>query len=154
MRSPKACQLLPPSTVLNCIFVFVFVFAGAKLYMAILRTGRTFYHLEIAQQQFYSQPRNSSQIAMRGQMGPKWGECYKCGGWWLDGWLMEQQEKFSWHLDAGSAGRGEQSDQILPTRSSTSVGARPPGGSQLCASLSPVDFSECQVCNEQHLHFS
>ena len=55
--------------------------------MAILRTGRTFYHLEIAQQQFYSQPRNSSQIAMRGQMGPKWGECYKCGtvGWMLDG---------------------------------------------------------------------
>ena len=55
--------------------------------MAILRTGQTFYHLGIAQQQFYSQPRNSSQIGVRGQMGPEWGECYKCGmvGWIVDG---------------------------------------------------------------------
>ena len=60
---------------------------SAKLYMAILRTGQTFYHLGIAQQQFYSQPRNSSQIGVRGQMGPEWGECYKCGmvGWIVDG---------------------------------------------------------------------
>ena len=77
---------------LNCILAILRreLFAEANLYMAILRTGGTFYHREIAQQQFYSQPRNSSQIAMRGQMGPKWGECYKCGMviGWFDGRLM------------------------------------------------------------------
>ena len=73
--------------------------------MAILRTGRTFYHLEIAQQQFYAQPRHSSQIAMRGQMGPKWGECYKC---WTVGWsLMEVLTRS--REEEGSSGTGEES---------------------------------------------
>ena len=72
--------------------------------MAILRTGRTFYHLEIAQQQFYRAAQKFLTNCHAGPNGSEMVRVLQMRVGWLDGWLMEEQEKFSCHLDAGSAG--------------------------------------------------
>ena len=74
------------------------------------------------------------------------------GGMELDGGVDQVQGGggFIWH------GGGEQSrvTKSCQLADSTSVGARPPGGSQPCASLSPLDIPDFQLCNEQRLPFS
>ena len=56
-----------------------------------------------------------------------------------------------WHRPRVVESRVTKSCQLAD---STSVRARPPGGSQPCASLYPVDISDFQLCNEQRLPFS
>ena len=139
------------------------VFAGAKLYMAcmarmaklymacmaILRTGRTFYHLEIAQQQFY---RAAQKFLTNCHAGPNGSEMVRVlqmrVGWMVAWWKNRRSLAATWM--PGPLESRVPSEQILPSCSSakTSVGARPPGSSQPCTfSLPPVDISKLsRVC--------
>ena len=86
--------------------------------------------------------RNGESVTNAGRWDGAWWRCWPGPG--------RRRGGFIWH------GGGEQSrvTKSCQLADSTSVGARPPGGSQPCASLSPLDIADFQLCNEQRLPFS
>ena len=61
---------------------------SAKLYMAILRTGQTFYHLGIAQQQFYRAAQKFLTNCHAGPNGSEMGRVLQMRGM-VVGWLVD-----------------------------------------------------------------